>query len=159
MHRWTRWTFPTLNIIFLSDFNVIHFLTNRTCVRNGLRDFSITLYIVCFIAYVATCCLVHNRHKQSVLTRPCKTFLLCGTKYLSSWPTPSPLLKPLPQKPIIGVYPEPVSQVLCLIHFFYPRLCPQATSCRYRPTTCIFTVSPRTCDIFPPQLSLICLTM
>jgi hypothetical protein len=27
-----------------SDFNVIYFLTNRTCVRNGLRDFSITLY-------------------------------------------------------------------------------------------------------------------
>jgi hypothetical protein len=29
-----------------SDFNVIYFLTNRTCVRNGLRDFSITLYLV-----------------------------------------------------------------------------------------------------------------
>jgi hypothetical protein len=29
---------------FFSDFNVIHFLTNRTCVRNRLRDFSITLY-------------------------------------------------------------------------------------------------------------------
>jgi hypothetical protein len=27
-----------------SDFNVIYFLTNRTCVRNGLRDFSIILY-------------------------------------------------------------------------------------------------------------------
>jgi hypothetical protein len=34
------------NIDFLfSDFNVIYFLTNRTCVRNGLRDFLITLYI------------------------------------------------------------------------------------------------------------------
>jgi hypothetical protein len=49
MHRWTLWTFPTLNItLFLfSDFNVIYFLTYRTCVRNGLRDFSITLYIAC----------------------------------------------------------------------------------------------------------------
>jgi hypothetical protein len=27
-----------------SYFNVIYFLTNRTCVRNGLRDFSITLF-------------------------------------------------------------------------------------------------------------------
>jgi hypothetical protein len=38
------WTFPTLNItLFLFyDFNVIYFLTNRTCVRNRLRDFSIT---------------------------------------------------------------------------------------------------------------------
>jgi hypothetical protein len=40
------WTFPTLNItLFLfSDLNVIYFLTNRTLVRNGLRDFLITLY-------------------------------------------------------------------------------------------------------------------
>jgi hypothetical protein len=45
--EWTRWAFPTLNItLFLfSEFNVIYFLTNRTCVRNGLRDFSITLYV------------------------------------------------------------------------------------------------------------------
>jgi hypothetical protein len=27
-----------------SDFNVIYILADRTCVRNGLRDFSITLY-------------------------------------------------------------------------------------------------------------------
>jgi hypothetical protein len=27
-----------------SDFNVIYFFTNRTCVRNGLRDFPIILY-------------------------------------------------------------------------------------------------------------------
>jgi hypothetical protein len=33
MHRWTRWTFITPN------------MTNRTCVRNGLRDFLITLYL------------------------------------------------------------------------------------------------------------------
>jgi hypothetical protein len=32
------------NIVFFSDFNVIYFLTNRTCVRNWLLDFSITLY-------------------------------------------------------------------------------------------------------------------
>jgi hypothetical protein len=46
MHVWTWWTFPTLNItLFLfSDFNVIYFLTNRTCVRNWLHYFSITLY-------------------------------------------------------------------------------------------------------------------
>jgi hypothetical protein len=45
-HRWTRWTFPTLHITFclFSDFSVIYFLTNRTCVRNGLRDFSITVH-------------------------------------------------------------------------------------------------------------------
>jgi hypothetical protein len=33
---------------WFSDFNVIYFLTNRTCVRNGLRDFSITLYLVAY---------------------------------------------------------------------------------------------------------------
>jgi hypothetical protein len=46
MHRWTRWTFPALNItLFLfSDFSVIYFLTNRSYVRNGLHDFSITLH-------------------------------------------------------------------------------------------------------------------
>jgi hypothetical protein len=45
MHRWTRWTFPTLDItFFFSDFNVIYFLTNIMCVRNRLRDFSIILY-------------------------------------------------------------------------------------------------------------------
>jgi hypothetical protein len=43
MHRWTRWTFPTLNITLFSDFIVIYSMKNRTCVRNGLRDFSITL--------------------------------------------------------------------------------------------------------------------
>jgi hypothetical protein len=45
MHRWTRWTFPTLDItLFLfSDFSVIYFLTNRTCVRNGLHNCSIIL--------------------------------------------------------------------------------------------------------------------
>jgi hypothetical protein len=33
------------NIVFLfSDFNVVYFLTNRTCVRDRLRVFSITLY-------------------------------------------------------------------------------------------------------------------
>jgi hypothetical protein len=33
------------NIFFLfSDFNVIYFLRNRICVRNGLRDFLIILY-------------------------------------------------------------------------------------------------------------------
>jgi hypothetical protein len=46
MHSWTQWTFLTLNItLFLFyDFNVIYFLANRKCVRNRLRDFSITLY-------------------------------------------------------------------------------------------------------------------
>jgi hypothetical protein len=46
MHRWTRWTFQTLNIRFVLffNFNVIYFLTNIICVRNGFRDFSITLY-------------------------------------------------------------------------------------------------------------------
>jgi hypothetical protein len=45
MHRWTRWTFPTLrNTVFFYDFHVLYFLTNRTCVRKGLCDFSITLY-------------------------------------------------------------------------------------------------------------------
>jgi hypothetical protein len=39
MHCWMQWTFATF-----SDFNVIYFLTNRTCVRNGLCDFLITLY-------------------------------------------------------------------------------------------------------------------
>jgi hypothetical protein len=29
-----------------SDINVIYFLSNITCVGNGLRDFSITLYVV-----------------------------------------------------------------------------------------------------------------
>jgi hypothetical protein len=33
------------NFVFLfCDFNVIHVLTNRTCVMNGLRDFSINLF-------------------------------------------------------------------------------------------------------------------
>jgi hypothetical protein len=31
------------NIAF--DLSVIYFLTSRTCVRNGLRDFSVSLYI------------------------------------------------------------------------------------------------------------------
>jgi hypothetical protein len=47
MHHWTRWTFPTLNITLFFCFLIpmsFLFLTNRTCVRNGLRDFSITLY-------------------------------------------------------------------------------------------------------------------
>jgi hypothetical protein len=41
MHRWMQWTFPALNItlFFVFWFNVIYFLTNRTCVRNGLRGF------------------------------------------------------------------------------------------------------------------------
>jgi hypothetical protein len=45
LHHWMRWTFPKLNItLFLySDFNVIYFLTNKTCVKNGLRDFRIIL--------------------------------------------------------------------------------------------------------------------
>jgi hypothetical protein len=44
--RWMWLTFPTRNItLFFSEVNVIYFLTNRTCVRNGLRDFSITLCI------------------------------------------------------------------------------------------------------------------
>jgi hypothetical protein len=34
----------------ISDFNIIYFLTNRTCVRrNGFRDFSITLDIYIYI--------------------------------------------------------------------------------------------------------------
>jgi hypothetical protein len=47
MHRWGRWTFPTLNItcFLFSVFNAFYFLTKRTCVRNWLRYFSITLYI------------------------------------------------------------------------------------------------------------------
>jgi hypothetical protein len=45
MYRWTRWTFPTLNITLFSDFNVIYFLTNITCVMNGLSDFSITVLV------------------------------------------------------------------------------------------------------------------
>jgi hypothetical protein len=46
VNRWTRWTFSTLNMsLFVSDFDVIYFLTNRTCVRNGLRDFSTILYM------------------------------------------------------------------------------------------------------------------
>jgi hypothetical protein len=55
MHRWTRCTFPTLHItLFLfSDFNVVYCLTNRTCVRNGLRDFSITLYKRLQISWLA----------------------------------------------------------------------------------------------------------
>jgi hypothetical protein len=36
--------FQHLTLFFFSDFNVIYFLTNRTCVRNGLRYFLITLY-------------------------------------------------------------------------------------------------------------------
>jgi hypothetical protein len=35
-----------------SDFNVIYFLTNRTCVRNGLHDFSITLYKIIIIIII-----------------------------------------------------------------------------------------------------------
>jgi hypothetical protein len=31
-------------LTLFSDFSFIYFLTNRTCVRNGLRDFSITLH-------------------------------------------------------------------------------------------------------------------
>jgi hypothetical protein len=48
MHRWTRWTFPTLNmtLFFVFCFNVIYFLTNKTRVSNGLIDFSITLYVL-----------------------------------------------------------------------------------------------------------------
>jgi hypothetical protein len=34
-----------------SDFNVIYFLTETTCVRYGLRDFFITLYINYFSCY------------------------------------------------------------------------------------------------------------
>jgi hypothetical protein len=44
--------FTTLyNIAFflVSDFSVIYFLTNRTCVRKGLRDFSNTLYNESFL--------------------------------------------------------------------------------------------------------------
>jgi hypothetical protein len=45
-HRWRRGTFPALNITLCFVFWVqCHFLTNRTCVREGLRDFSITFYI------------------------------------------------------------------------------------------------------------------
>jgi hypothetical protein len=45
MHRWTRWTFPTLYeiLFFVFWFKYNLFLTNRTCFCNGLRDFSITL--------------------------------------------------------------------------------------------------------------------
>jgi hypothetical protein len=32
-------------LFLFSDFNEVYFLTNRTCVRNRLRDFSITLYM------------------------------------------------------------------------------------------------------------------
>jgi hypothetical protein len=46
MRRWTRWTFPKCNIklffVFWFQWNL--FFTNRTCARNGLRDFSIILY-------------------------------------------------------------------------------------------------------------------
>jgi hypothetical protein len=38
-------TFPTLNITLFFDFYEIYFLTNRTCVRNGLRDFLIMLSV------------------------------------------------------------------------------------------------------------------
>jgi hypothetical protein len=34
---------------FFSDFNVIYFLINRTSVRNGLPDFSNTLYNLCSV--------------------------------------------------------------------------------------------------------------
>jgi hypothetical protein len=48
MHRWTRWTFATLIItlffLFWFQCNLFIFLTNRTYARNGLLDFSITLY-------------------------------------------------------------------------------------------------------------------
>jgi hypothetical protein len=33
-----------LHCFLFSDFYVIYFLTNRTCIRDGLLDFSITLY-------------------------------------------------------------------------------------------------------------------
>jgi hypothetical protein len=47
MHCWMRWIFPTLNItlLFIFWFQCNLFLTNTTCVRKGLHDFSITLYI------------------------------------------------------------------------------------------------------------------
>jgi hypothetical protein len=49
---------------FFSDFNVINFLTNRTRVRNGLRDFSITcIYInkVCPISrFLFHCFLLYT---------------------------------------------------------------------------------------------------
>jgi hypothetical protein len=38
------WIFPTLLFVFWFQYNF--FLTNRACVRNGLRDFSITLYMI-----------------------------------------------------------------------------------------------------------------
>jgi hypothetical protein len=34
IHRWTPWTFPTLDITFFSDFSVIYFLT-RKCTGDG----------------------------------------------------------------------------------------------------------------------------
>jgi hypothetical protein len=33
-------------IVFFSDFNVIYFLANSTYFSNGLRDFSIIIYVV-----------------------------------------------------------------------------------------------------------------
>jgi hypothetical protein len=49
VNAWTRWAFSTFNItlffFLFSDFNIVYFLTKRTCVRNGLRNFSITLYL------------------------------------------------------------------------------------------------------------------
>jgi hypothetical protein len=45
---WTQCTFPTLPIVFFLfyDFNIIYFFTNRTCVRNKLQHFSISLCII-----------------------------------------------------------------------------------------------------------------
>jgi hypothetical protein len=46
MHCLMWWTFPTLHktLFFVFWFQCNLFLTNRTCVRNGLCDFLITLY-------------------------------------------------------------------------------------------------------------------
>jgi hypothetical protein len=35
-----------------SDLNVIYFLINRTCVKNELRDFSITLYLCTYFCII-----------------------------------------------------------------------------------------------------------
>jgi hypothetical protein len=46
--------------LFYFYFSVIYFLTNRTCVRNGLHDFSTTLYYLFVYALISQVAFYHE---------------------------------------------------------------------------------------------------
>jgi hypothetical protein len=77
-----QWTFLKFNItLFLFfDFNAIYFLTNRTCARNGLHDFSITLYILFyFLQVIMADCSNQARKIHQNLRR---IEILCSTLHI-----------------------------------------------------------------------------